>query len=175
MIPGISFQIVLDNSVISIQRPPHRQAALLLLLTVGLDGGEAEDDGLVVDAEDVEGGLGFLEVCPAGVGDAVEVPGEKEEAEVVRVQRDGRAALRLGRVRQLGDDSQTEEGPVQSDHLLPHTVDGPRPGADTAGVRPVDEDVPVHGAGDLLVNQPAPRLLVVNLEPRHSQPWQPSV
>ena len=74
---------MLDNSVISIQRPSHRQAALLLLLTVGLDGGEPEDDGLVVDAEDVEGWLRFLELCPAGVCDAVEIPGEKEESEVL--------------------------------------------------------------------------------------------
>lgn len=87
---------MLDNSVISIQRPPHCKATLLLLLAVGLDGCEPEDDGLVVDAEDVEGGLGFLELCPAGVGDAVEVPGEKEEPEVVRVERDGRTALGLG-------------------------------------------------------------------------------
>ena len=67
-------------------------------------------------------------------------------------------------MRQLGDHSQAEVGPVQRDHLLPHAVHRAPPGADAPGVRPVDEDVLVHRAGYLFVHQPGPRLLVVNLE-----------
>ena len=65
-------QVVLHNSVVSVQHPGPPATVFALPVAVGLEGGEAEDDGLVVEAEDVEGRLRLGEGRPAGVSDAVE-------------------------------------------------------------------------------------------------------
>ena len=161
-------QVVLHNSVVSVQHPGPRATVFAFPVAVGLEGGEAEDDGLVVEAEDVEGRLRLGEGRPAGVSDAVEVAGEEEEAEVVVLEgeRDGHTALGHGGLPQLGDDGHGEAQPVQGDDLLPDAVDGARPGADAAGVRPVNEDVLVCRGRDLFVNYPGGRLLVIHLRER---------
>ena len=156
---------MLHNSIISKQHPRPGLARPAGLVAVE-EGGEAEDDRLVVEAEDVEGGLGLGEGGPAGVGDAVEVSGEEEEPEVSVVESDGHTSLSSGRLGELTDHREGESGPVHGDDLVPDAVHGPLPRADAARVCSIDEDVLVGSGWDLFMDKPGLSLLVVDLSER---------
>ena len=105
---------------------PSPFTLIIIVITAGggVQGGDAQDDGDIVQAEHVESGLRPGEPGP-GVGvQAVEVAGEEEEAGVVAGEGEADAALGQGGGAGPGQHTQAEAHPVQGDDLLTHAVHG---------------------------------------------------